>query len=31
MFSSCEGLAGILLASYLLRDDSRLEEDVPGQ
>ena len=31
MFSSCEGSIGKLLAGHLLRDDSRLGEDVPGQ
>ena len=32
VFSSCEGLARILLvAGHLLRDGSRVEEDVPGQ
>ena len=29
-FSSCEGSSGKLLASHILRDDSRLGEDVPG-
>ena len=31
VFLSCEGLAGKLLAGHLLRDYSRLEEDMPGQ
>ena len=31
VFSSCEGLAGKLLTDYLLRDGSRLGEDVSGQ
>ena len=31
MLLSCEGLAEKLLAGHLLRDGSRLEEDVPGQ
>ena len=31
VFSSCEGLAGKLLVGHLLRDGSRLGEDVPRQ
>ena len=31
VFLSCEGSTGKLLASHLLRDDSRLKEDMPGQ
>ena len=31
MFSSCEGSDKKLLASHLLRDGSRLGEDVLGQ
>ena len=31
MFSSCEGSVVKLLVGHLLRDDSQLGEDVPGQ
>ena len=31
MFPSCEGSDEKLLADHLLRDGSRLGEDVPGQ
>ena len=31
VFSSCEGSAGKLLGDHLLRDGSRLGEDVSGQ
>ena len=31
VFSSCEGSTGKLLAGHLLRDDSRLGEDVSRQ
>ena len=31
MFLSCKGSAMKSLAGHLLRDDSRLEEGVPGQ